>query len=358
MRSLVSAVLLAALGAAALGMVACGPPATWAFDGHGYKHQTYGYRLLNQGQGSLLSSEWELDNLYETPTKKLEQKHSPDYVATYSFDMDGDGETDRREQGFLYDLRFKHKHRDALIWLRTLPISADLREKDLRVLVQRYIDEVSGAGFEAVQLTRGSIVIREKRYAANVISRGSFTVAKHEAFESTFDVANVDEVQINPNARKTRVRIALIRTPFNYPKRQLDKVEFPVLMLVGYANLPEDFAKDEPAFDSILSHIQSAQTLASPLSSSSRRSPPPLRARPQQLRHRQPRHSLRSPRRRSRHRRLLRCPSRPHHLIPPPRRRPRQRAHPQPRQHRSPRHLESKAMEIEAHHGTCTAMIS
>jgi hypothetical protein len=122
--------------------------------------------------------------------------------------------------------------------------------------VQRYVDEVSGAGFEAVQLGPNSIIIREKRYAASVISRGSFTVAKQEAFETTFDVANVDEVAVSPNARKTRVRIALVRTPFTYPKKQLDKVEFPVLMLVGYANLPEDFAKDEPAFNGVLSHLQ------------------------------------------------------------------------------------------------------
>lgn len=252
MKSLVSVV---AVGVA-LGVVACGPPTTVAFDGYGYKHQGYGYRVLNQSGDKLLPPEWQLDNLYWTPTKKLEQKHTPDYLATFKFDMDGDGATDRDEKGFLYDLRFKHTKRDAVIWLRTLPISTDLREKDLRVLVQRYVDEVSGAGFEAVQLSPNSIVIREKRYAASVISRGAFTIAKQPAFETTFDVANVDEVAINPNARKTRVRIALVRTPFTYPKRQLDKVEFPVLMLAGYANLPEDFSKDEPAFTSVLARIQ------------------------------------------------------------------------------------------------------
>jgi hypothetical protein len=253
MKSLVSAVVL---GVLALGAAACGPPSTVAFDGYGYKHQAYGYRLLNQSGDKLLSPEWQLDNLYWTQTKELKQKHTPDYLATFKFDMDGDGDTDRDEKGFLYDLRFKHTKRDAVIWLRTLPISTDLREKDLRVLVQRYVDEVSGAGFEAVQLGPGSIVIREKRYAASVISRGSFTVANQEAFGTTFDVANVDEVAINPNARKTRVRIALVRTPFTYPKRKLDKVEFPVLMLAGYANLPEDFAKDEPAFNDLLARIQ------------------------------------------------------------------------------------------------------
>lgn len=253
MKSLVSAV---AAGVLAVGLLACGPPATVAFDGYGYKHQKYGYRLLNQSGDKLLPPEWQLDNLYWTPAKKLEQKHTPDYLATFRFDMNGDGATDRDERGFLYDLRFKHTKRDATIWVRTLPISTDLREKDLRVLVQRYVDEVSGAGFEAVQLGPNSIIIREKRYAASVISRGSFTVAKQEAFETTFDVANVDEVAVSPNARKTRVRIALVRTPFTYPKKQLDKVEFPVLMLVGYANLPEDFAKDEPAFNGVLSHLQ------------------------------------------------------------------------------------------------------
>lgn len=253
MKSLVSVV---AAGVLAVGLLACGPPATVAFDGYGYKHQKYGYRLLNQGGDKLLPPEWQLDNLYWTPAKKLEQKQTPDYLATFSFDMNGDGATDRDEQGFLYDLRFKHTKRDATIWVRTLPISTDLREKDLRVLVQRYVDEVSGAGFEAVQLGPNSIVIREKRYAASVISRGSFTVAKQEAFETTFDVANVDEVAVSPNARKTRVRIALVRTPFTYPKKKLDNVEFPVLMLVGYANLPEDFAKDEPAFNGVLSHLQ------------------------------------------------------------------------------------------------------
>lgn len=285
MKSLVSAV---AAGVLAVGLLACGPPATVAFDGYGYKHQKYGYRLLNQSGDKLLPPEWQLDNLYWTPAKKLEQKHTPDYLATFSFDMNGDGATDRDERGFLYDLRFKHTKRDATIWVRTLPISTDLREKDLRVLVQRYVDEVSGAGFEAVQLGPNSIIIREKRYAASVISRGSFTVAKQEAFETTFDVANVDEVAVSPNARKTRVRIALVRTPFTYPKKQLDKVEFPVLMLVGYANLPEDFAKDEPAFNGVLSHLQigssvgvtptSLEQLAPPAAASSAAPPPAVPA--------------------------------------------------------------------------------
>jgi len=149
--------------------------------------------------------------------------------------------------------------RDATIWLRTFPISDDLRNKDLRVLVQRYVDEVSGAGFEAVQLGPRTKILAEKRFAAQTLSRGQLTIAGQPAYETSFDVANVDEVAINKTARKTRVRIALIRTPFAYqasPRPGKQGAQFAVLMLAGYANLPEDFDKDLPDFEQLLNRIQ------------------------------------------------------------------------------------------------------
>ena len=130
--------------------------------------------------------------------------------------------------------------------------------KDLRVLVQRYVDEVSGAGFEAVQLGPQTTILREKRFAAQTLSRGQLTIARQPAYETTFDVANVDEVAINKAARKTRVRIALIRTPFVYQTGPAGKptAQFAVLMLAGYANLPEDFDKDLPDFERLMNRIQ------------------------------------------------------------------------------------------------------
>lgn len=238
-------------------VAACGPPNNATFDNYGYKHQRYGYRLLAQ-DGALMSPSWKLDNLYKDNMGKLKPKKVEDSLTEFELDVDGDGDTDSIKDEFLFDLRFKHLSRDATIWLRTFPISDDLRNKDLRVLVQRYVDEVSGAGFEAVKLGPQTTLIREKRFAAQTLSRGQLTIALQPAYETTFDVANVDEVAINKAARKTRVRTALIRTPFEYRAGPASKpaVKFAVLMLAGYANLPEDFDKDLPDFEHLLSRIQ------------------------------------------------------------------------------------------------------
>jgi len=205
-----------------------------------------------------MSASWKLDNLYKDRAGKLKPKKVPEYLTEFDLDVDGDGDTDSIKNEFLFDLRFKHLSRDATIWLRTFPISDDLRNKDLRVLVQRYVDEVSGAGFEAVQLGPQTTILREKRFAAQTLSRGQLTIARQPAYETTFDVANVDEVAINKAARKTRVRIALVRTPFVYQTGPAGKpaAQFAVLMLAGYANLPEDFDKDLPDFEGLLNRIQ------------------------------------------------------------------------------------------------------
>lgn len=252
----------------ACGLGGCGRGATGVFDDKGYQHTVYDYRVNathvpdpSVANENLLGNDWKLDNFYYDEMHTLVQKRTEPYMATYDFDSNDDGKSDFSQEDFLYDLRFKHLKRDAVIWLRTMPLSSDLKDKELRVLVQRYIDEVSGAGFEAVKLGPTTTIIREKRFGASIVDRGSFKVAGQDAYETTFDVANVDEVAVNPNARRVRVRIVLVRTPFQYtPEPDVwgsngaasAKPKYAVLMLAGYANLPEDFATDEPEFQRFL----------------------------------------------------------------------------------------------------------
>jgi len=246
--------------------VGCGPSATGGFDDKGYQHTKFDYRVdaarasdPGISNGNLLGSNWKLDNFYHGETNSLVQKSSESYRTEYDFDTNDDGKADFSQEDFLYDLRFKHLKRDAVIWLRTIPISDDEKDKDLRVLLQRYVDEVSGAGFEKVKLGPTTTMIREKRFAARIVDRGPFKLAEQDAYETTFDVANVDDVAINPNARQFRVRIVLARTPFEYtakPRRGngLKHTNYAVVMLAGYANLPEDFATDEQDFQQMLDH--------------------------------------------------------------------------------------------------------
>ncbi|HEV8247858.1 MAG TPA: hypothetical protein VGP93_18920, partial [Polyangiaceae bacterium] len=137
----------------------------------------------------------------------------------------------------------------------------DLREKNLRVLMQGYVDEIAGAGYEAVRIDPEKVIVQEKRFAAVMIDESPARLADRDAYVATIDVANIDRIKIDPKRYDTRVRLVLLRPPFEYKYRRFDQTDhtaarFPVLMLAGYANLPEDFDEDLPSFESFLGRIE------------------------------------------------------------------------------------------------------
>jgi hypothetical protein len=76
------------------------------------------------------------------------------------------------------------------------------------------------------------------------------------AYVATIDVANIDQIKLTPASRHTRVQLVVARTNFAYEvSRMGEKSTFPVLMMAGYANLPEDFDKDLDAFRRLLVRI-------------------------------------------------------------------------------------------------------
>ena len=231
----------------------CGTSARGTFGPQGFSQTVHGYRVKGEAD-QLLPEDWQVDNYYREGGK-LKPKVGPFYMASYELDWNGDGIYDTTEEELGYDLRYTHRKRDAVIWLRTFPISTNLAEKDLRVLMQGYLDEVAGAGYEGVRLNADRNVVVEKRYAAELREKGEAKLAGMPAYAATFDVANIDQIKLTPSTRKSRVRVVLARTKFAYTSRK-QRGSLPVLLLAGYANLPEDFAQDLPAFEAFLQRIE------------------------------------------------------------------------------------------------------
>src|SRR5690242_4378475 len=93
-----------ALGGLVLGLLGtgCGPATSGSITPEGYQHSTYNYTVKAQPDGSLMSSQWKLDNYY-TKQKRLVEKDSKDYVVTYELDKNGDGEYETKAEQHLYD---------------------------------------------------------------------------------------------------------------------------------------------------------------------------------------------------------------------------------------------------------------
>jgi hypothetical protein len=240
---------------------ACGASMTGVLDANGYKHSTYDYRVMPVAPtGALLPDGWMLDNLYgdsSQPGKPMKPKESSAYMTTYRFDTNGDGTTDGEEKALVYDLRYQHRVHSGIIWLRSVPLSQSLRDKELRVLMQEYVDDVAGAGYEIVNLDRADVV--EKRFAPELLSREEGTLGGTPVFVAEFAVANVDQVHVSEGARRRRVRVAIARPGFAYQFKprgsDVGGATYPVLVIAGYASLPEDFARGVTDYEGLLKRI-------------------------------------------------------------------------------------------------------
>ena len=235
---------------------ACVVPTRGVISPTGFEHTQYKYQVRNAGS-ELMGKAWLLDNFYVTRSGKTKPKEAGEYVVHYALDRNGDGEIDIQSNEPRYDLRFMHKQRSGLIWLRTIPLEKDHSAKALRVLMHQYVDNIAGAGYELASLG-SALGVFEQRFAAEIVEQGEAKVADRDAYFATINVANIDQVHMTPSKRITTVRLVFVRPPFEYsPKgyESSDDTKYPVLMLAGFASLPEDFASDLPDFSGMLGRI-------------------------------------------------------------------------------------------------------
>jgi hypothetical protein len=196
---------------------------------------------------------WSLDN-YRRELGEWVPKASNEYISTFDFDDNNDGRSDGTLSAFTYALRYEHRVHSGVIWLREVPISAKLRDKDLRILMQSYVDEITSSSYEVVRLDSTTAAVLERRYAAAVIEQGPVTIAGRPGYFATVDVANLDQLRVSPDARARRVQLVIFRAPKDEtldadPRRRRNPQtgSFPVLIVAGYSNLPTDFTTSSAA---------------------------------------------------------------------------------------------------------------
>jgi hypothetical protein len=256
----------------------CKPPLPPRFGAECYAQidYPYGVQYVDREARSLMPSGWRLDNyVFDAEGNVTAEKSADEYRTAVVWDSDGDGEHEGSGEIYLYELRFEHVVDAGLVWLRTVPLGGNEEHRALRVHARNYVAEVAGGSYVAVGL-QGTLRIEERRFASTVIEEGPTTVGDLEAYEITFDVADVDQLALDPEHRQRRVRIVIIRPDYTWtpgrravvlfetrrappmPRRARGdaRYSFPVLMVVGYASHPDDFAEHEDDFRGLLERIR------------------------------------------------------------------------------------------------------
>lgn len=170
-----------------------------------------------------------------------------EYFGKFSFDTDGDGKTDTDRKLPERDLYFKHRKRSSAIWLQSLPLSGEMAEKELRVLAQHYVEAASGG----TSIRLGSAV-NERRYSTRILETRETQVAGQPALEFTFEMANVDQLELSKDSRARIVRVVMMRPGFDL---RVDDADYRILLVVAHAAMPDDFNHTLADFASLIGRV-------------------------------------------------------------------------------------------------------
>jgi hypothetical protein len=229
-------------------------------------HQQFPYAVTydDEQEKSVLGDDWALENYRKitAPDKKVSLERKTGYETTYEFDFDDDDKQDAEATLPNPDLVLVSKKTNARIELRTLLLDKRLANKELRVLLTNIVE--SGTGTRALFVGFGKATLgAEKRFASRLLDSSPATLDGNPGLVATVEHANLDQLELNPDARWRRSRLFLVHAPFDYfasetlyqEKFTSKYHKYRVLLLVEYSNMPEDFEAQYPEFLRLLNKI-------------------------------------------------------------------------------------------------------
>ena len=126
----------------------------------------------------------------------------------------------------------------------------------LRAFVARYANALSERGHFHVSVS-GAVQVTVPQFAARVVETKRRDVGGELAVEGTIEVANVNQLKLDPESRHSRVRIVVARPRYFTAVHGGYGGPFmtPLIVVIGYWNTPADFDAGLPDFEAFLKAI-------------------------------------------------------------------------------------------------------
>ena len=261
MRSHVARVLapLASAALLALSFAAClpaGGTGTFGMDGFHHAEFPISVHYTNPTAKEFLGPDWRIDNYYIDGYGLIgAPKSTSEYAGREAVDFHGDGRLTRLPVYF-FDLKLDNRKTSAVIWLQSVRLGKNDTDRNLRNMVEDYAEALSGSGFYAA--LHDGLVVKAKTYAAKIVDGKERTLGGFPAYDARLEVANLDQIRLDPSARSLIVRVVLVRTDYVHNWGSMDEgpLESRALVRVGYRASPSDFEAGLPDFERFLTLLE------------------------------------------------------------------------------------------------------
>jgi len=210
----------------------------------GLTDDRYALRVAFARPGIFVSDEWMVENLVRVEPGTAEHKRGPSFEAIYRIDVDNDGRAETfREHAYVVKLR--HRQNVGVLWSAVVPLPRSMAETDLRVLARLLVDAASRDTVTLSVVDR-SLEVDSRRLATRVLAEGPEAVRGFEGYRVVFEVADVDQQSVAPNTSWERREVLLARPGFVWLAH--GRTPMPTVLVLGHANLPDDFETTRPDF--------------------------------------------------------------------------------------------------------------
>jgi hypothetical protein len=209
-----------------------------AWSAEGYEQKLFGWRLPFQDARAhrLAPQPWKLENWTEKAPGHFEPRLGPEDKATFEVDDDGDGKIaawEKHEEP-LFDLALVNEEDDGLVWLKTRSIAPAAARRRLDLVARDYLGSLSGTATFAQMDIFGREKQRTRRLTTLIRDVSETKLGGHRAIAASADIADADDLRLNPRARLGQLRLIVARIGYLVPKRSPDeKSEWPEATLAG-----------------------------------------------------------------------------------------------------------------------------
>lgn len=158
------------------------------------------------------------------------------------------------------EIVLNHARTNGSIWLRAILPDEDHEAKELRVLAENLVNNVSAFGYYRATIGTRYTTVETHSYVATALDHRELTISGQEAFVVVLDIADADQLELDYQARIARVMVVLIRMGEARTVREgRMRRDVPVILIAGYANSVDDFDPQLGDFEAFLDSLRIGQ---------------------------------------------------------------------------------------------------
>ncbi|HET9238934.1 MAG TPA: hypothetical protein VFO10_16875 [Oligoflexus sp.] len=178
---------------------------TGKLDSQGFTHDKVGYSLpyAKANEKLFINSSWTLETNSQGQPSPKDNGIRRLEVKSYS----GHEETMLVQD---LDLVFKHRETNGVISVQSVPLGESAAYKKLPILAKDHMERLSGLYYASL-VDGGSGVGKGKNYVTNIVEGKAGTIGTADTYEVVVDVANAEQLKLNPEHRLMRYKMVMIK---------------------------------------------------------------------------------------------------------------------------------------------------